>query len=80
MRAIYLVMFSAVHQRTFVACVYTQLGSFQDGLAFAALVHRFDESLFDFSQLAPQNPTANLQLAFQCMLARTSTLYEIASN
>lgn len=38
--------------------------SFQDGLAFCALVHKFDNSLLDFDSLSKENPKDNLTLAF----------------
>lgn len=38
--------------------------SFQDGLAFCALIHRHRPELLDFSKLDPSDKAGNLQLAF----------------
>jgi C2 domain/Calponin homology (CH) domain len=38
--------------------------SFQDGMAFCALVHRYDPDIVDFEQLTPARAEDNLRLAF----------------
>ncbi|CAM9956704.1 unnamed protein product [Lampetra fluviatilis] len=40
--------------------------SWCDGMAFCALVHSYFPEAFDFSELSPQNPRHNFQLAFTC--------------
>lgn len=39
-------------------------GSWADGMAFCALIHRFYPSLIDFDNLSPANATENVTLAF----------------
>jgi len=39
--------------------------SFNDGMAFCALVHKFDPSALDYDALDPNNAEGNLNLAFQ---------------
>jgi hypothetical protein len=40
------------------------LASFQNGLAFCALLHRYKPELIDFAQLTDADPKRNLELAF----------------
>merc|ERR1712066_114902 len=39
--------------------------SWENGLAFCALIHHFFPQAFDFSKLSPENRKANYELAFQ---------------
>ncbi|XP_065071307.1 smoothelin-like protein 1 [Rhopilema esculentum] len=45
-------------------------GSWNNGLAFCALIHKFNPDSFDFSELSPENRERNFQLAFD-------TAYEV---
>jgi hypothetical protein len=38
--------------------------SWNDGMAFCALIHHYFPDAFDFSKLNPKNRGANFQLAF----------------
>jgi len=40
--------------------------SWKNGMAFCALIHHHDTSLFDYDSLNPNNAHANLKLAFDC--------------
>ena len=39
--------------------------SWKDGLAFCALIHRFNPDEFDFNELSAENRRANFDLAFE---------------
>jgi len=39
--------------------------SWNDGMAFCALIHRFNPDAFDFSELSPENKRHNFDLAFE---------------
>jgi hypothetical protein len=46
------------------AAATLHLASFQNGLAFCALLHRYKPELIDFAQLTDADPKRNLELAF----------------
>ena len=43
-------------------------GSWSSGLAFCALIHKFNPNSFDFNELNEQNREKNFQLAFDTAL------------
>jgi hypothetical protein len=47
-----------------LAAATLHLASFQNGLAFCALLHRYKPELIDFAQLTDADPKKNLELAF----------------
>ena len=54
--------------------------SWNDGMAFCALIHHFRPESFDYSQLDPTNRRHNFQLAFDTAEYATLSSYRVCCH